>query len=1172
MRIAGLHLRAYGHFTDHKLDFGANPGLHLVYGANESGKSTTLRALSSVLFGYPSSIVDGFRHGSKDMAIGADLIAQDNRRLSYVRRRRGKNALSSQTGAALDESAVTAFLGGASKDVFEKVFALDHRRLHDHAQALLADGGSLGFSLAEAGSGIAGLKTLLENLEDERADLFLGSGANPRINALIRKLAELRKEASRRTVSPHEYKKLEREIKSATETLREARERQQELEADIRRLERIGKNLTRRVEHEALSRRIDELSSVPLLPSEAVQARIKAQSNRDGAQTGLTQAEKAIEELEAKVEAVALDESVLTHREHIERLATQRSLMQERKDHLPRREAERRQLVENARELLAKGELSGDPEDLGKVLPSALKRKSIETASARGAKLRVQRASADEQLKKAEKELEAAAARAEKAPKPRDSAELSMTLTAADRLGDITSTIAQRSRALQTKATRLKQSIVGLGVSSGDITELRELVVPPEPTVERYAESLARLDKEAELAGSDCERLDGEIADLDDRIAQVRTGGDVPSEGDLAAARGARDEGWGLIRGLFIERCTEMESQVKAFAPDGRIAEAYERRVAGADQVVDAMRTHAEKVTELSLLEHDRADRVSNRAEAQTRLETAQQRHLDLLEEWKSLWPRGAIKPLLPREMMDWLNRRAGLLADAEDIEDERDSIEELTRKEQEAVRSLAQTLQAFGTAADASSTLDALRDQARQLLGELMAADTRHEKAKEAVWAQGKLVTDSNSALAELDGQIEAWEPQWRAALEAAGITPTLTVEGASVVLGIMSELDVVKSKADELKHRVSAMQSDLDGFAAEIGALAHLAPNAPSTDSVEICRLLEARLKEAVAADTERRSLNKQLGIQITARDKAKDALAGAEKELDALCKQAGCADPDELPDIESKSAEKQQAIRDRTELEKRMREDGAGLSLEELFAECDGMIGDELPGKVADLDREREDVGKTIEDLMQSQADKRAEFDRLLAQDQAAEILQQAANVEAELVEAVEAYVDLTLQELLLRRSIDLYRERNEGPVLGRAKELFVTLTDGAYTGLRADLDEKKQPILLAEHRTRGSLEMDALSDGTVDSLYLALRLAVVQEHNATREPLPFIADDLLLNLDNDRTMAAFRTLAQVAQSGQVLFFTHHAHMVELARTTMPKDLLIEHRLPEPSQVAE
>ena len=87
-----------------------------------------------------------------------------------------------------------------------------------------------------------------------------------------------------------------------------------------------------------------------------------------------------------------------------------------------------------------------------------------------------------------------------------------------------------------------------------------------------------------------------------------------------------------------------------------------------------------------------------------------------------------------------------------------------------------------------------------------------------------------------------------------------------------------------------------------------------------------------------------------------------------------------------------------------------------------------------------------------------------------------------------------------------------------------------------------------ILIAEHRTGVSLDVPSLSDGTLDPLYLALRLAVVQEHNATREPLPFIADDLLLNLDNTRAQAAFRTLAKIAASSQVLFFTHHAHMVD------------------------
>jgi uncharacterized protein YhaN len=190
--------------------------------------------------------------------------------------------------------------------------------------------------------------------------------------------------------------------------------------------------------------------------------------------------------------------------------------------------------------------------------------------------------------------------------------------------------------------------------------------------------------------------------------------------------------------------------------------------------------------------------------------------------------------------------------------------------------------------------------------------------------------------------------------------------------------------------------------------------------------------------------------------------------------------------------------------------------------------------------------------------------ADFDILLGQSQAADFMQEAATVEAEIEEAVEAYVDLTVQETLLRTAIDVYRDRNQGPILMRAKELFAELTDGAYAGLRADVNERGETILIAEDALRGSLDIEALSDGTVDALYLALRLAVVQEHNARREPMPFVADDLLLNLDNKRAQAALRTLAAIAASSQVLLFTHHAHMVDLARIAVPPPILIEHNL--------
>src|SRR5450432_2338061 len=50
MRLLRLDLRAYGPFANNSLTFEGG-GLHLIFGGNESGKSTALRALQAVLYG-----------------------------------------------------------------------------------------------------------------------------------------------------------------------------------------------------------------------------------------------------------------------------------------------------------------------------------------------------------------------------------------------------------------------------------------------------------------------------------------------------------------------------------------------------------------------------------------------------------------------------------------------------------------------------------------------------------------------------------------------------------------------------------------------------------------------------------------------------------------------------------------------------------------------------------------------------------------------------------------------------------------------------------------------------------------------------------------------------------------------------------------------------------------
>jgi uncharacterized protein YhaN len=47
------------------------------------------------------------------------------------------------------------------------------------------------------------------------------------------------------------------------------------------------------------------------------------------------------------------------------------------------------------------------------------------------------------------------------------------------------------------------------------------------------------------------------------------------------------------------------------------------------------------------------------------------------------------------------------------------------------------------------------------------------------------------------------------------------------------------------------------------------------------------------------------------------------------------------------------------------------------------------------------------------------------------------------------------------------------------------------------------------------------------------------------------MPFVVDDILIRFDDDRSKAAIEILSELSRKTQVLFFTHHTRMLELAK---------------------
>ena len=136
----------------------------------------------------------------------------------------------------------------------------------------------------------------------------------------------------------------------------------------------------------------------------------------------------------------------------------------------------------------------------------------------------------------------------------------------------------------------------------------------------------------------------------------------------------------------------------------------------------------------------------------------------------------------------------------------------------------------------------------------------------------------------------------------------------------------------------------------------------------------------------------------------------------------------------------------------------------------------------------------------------------------------------------IERLEEYYNAIemAQAALQKASVDLQR-RFAPRISQRAQELFGKLTSGRYRKITMAADLSLSTVAEDEDTLR---EAQRRSDGTVDQLYLALRLAVAEE---LTPQAPLVLDDALVRFDDARLKSAMEILKEASQMKQVIVFT-------------------------------
>ncbi|MDP2416051.1 MAG: hypothetical protein Q8M33_01000, partial [Hydrogenophaga sp.] len=123
----------------------------------------------------------------------------------------------------------------------------------------------------------------------------------------------------------------------------------------------------------------------------------------------------------------------------------------------------------------------------------------------------------------------------------------------------------------------------------------------------------------------------------------------------------------------------------------------------------------------------------------------------------------------------------------------------------------------------------------------------------------------------------------------------------------------------------------------------------------------------------------------------------------------------------------------------------------------------------------------------------------------------------------------------------------------PMLAKASAHFSGLTRGSFSRLLVDTEEAT-PRLFGIRPNGQAVDVTGMSEGSRDQLYLALRLAALELQIDQGLCLPLVADDLFINFDDDRTTAGLQVLGDLSRKMQVVFLTHHDHLVPLAQEAL------------------
>ena len=1173
MKILRLDLLAFGPFTGASLVLEEGQrGLHVVYGPNEAGKSSSLRALRQLLFGIPHNSSDNFIHSHQNLRIGGLLESVEGTRLELIRRKgRTKTLRGPDDTEAIDPSRLIDMLGGIDEVTFGQRFGFDYEELSKGGEAVVRGGGDLGEILFAAGAGVADLGIVKKRLDEEADDLFKARGSNPRINKAISELTTARRDIKEVQLPTSKWVEHDEKLRESIERQAKIDKELDEKRSEKNRLERIDKALPLISRRKRIKEQLGEVVEARLLPEDFPANRTKAETELALTQQAERHTLKAIKELQDEIAKLDVPQILLEHRTSITGLHSKLGSHQKATQDRPGLVARLENSQQQARAILQDLGRGPELEQAERLRLNRAQRQRIQSLAGQRQAFHEKQSSADQSVRKLQDDIRRGESELAEYPAIRDTGKIKRAIRRAQKHGDLDQQHIKERRELRELEADAGVALDRLRLWSGTLERLECLPVPALDTIERY-------ERELDVAAAEVEKIEERIGNLtrkaqenNQSLEQLQLEQDVPTEEDLVQSRQRRDVGWQLVQQAWHsgpavddQSCVEF---IDEFAPGGDLSQAYQASVEAADAVADRLRREADRVAKKAKLTTDRQDGVRQLSESKKQLSLAQGQQERLRALWHDQWTEPGIDPVSPREMRSWLNQQQNLVHTAKAIRNQHTIVDRTDALIKSLRTELVECLEPLDQSIPAGKdTLSQVLEHCETVVEAIESATRLRQECETNLQTQRDKLPEAKEQAEQAKSNLEQWQSDWAKGVAVLGLHPGADPSEANSVIESVDELFGLLKDTKDLQNRVDGIDRDADEFAHSVERLVtQVAEDLAKLPVDQAVADLYDRLDAANTAQTKLDGWKKQLDTEHTKSETTRSKVKQLEAMLEVMCQQAGCTSPDDLSAAEGYSAQRRENEKDLKTVNEQLDGLTAGGPLNEFIAETEQFDSDRLRADLFRLGQEIAELEDTKREVAETIGGHRNELQRMDGSGRAAEAQEKAEHLLSVIRSNSEQYIRFRLASAVLRRSIERFREASQGPVLARAGELFADLTLGSFTDLRTDYDDKGNPILVGVRAGGGqTVSTNGMSSGTCDQLYLALRLALLESYLDGQDPLPFIVDDILVMFDDDRAVAALKALARLSDKTQVIFFTHHEHLVHLARQNLDDDVLFTHRL--------